>query len=79
MHEADPENLVVLLAGPISHTSTQYMDSVEIFNIALDLSTIYISHFSECLASFVNSCHFILECYNLFSGVKLSIRSFSFI
>ena len=25
------------------------------------------------------SCHSILECYNLFSGVKLSIRSFCFI
>ena len=24
-------------------------------------------------------CHSILECYNLFSGVKLSIRSFCFI
>ena len=25
------------------------------------------------------SCHSILECSNLFSGVKLSIRSFGFI
>ena len=25
------------------------------------------------------SCHFILECYNLFSGAKLRIRSFFFI
>ena len=25
------------------------------------------------------TCHSILECYNLFSGVKLSIRSFCFI
>ena len=25
------------------------------------------------------SCHSILECYNLVSGVKLSIRSFCFI
>ena len=25
------------------------------------------------------SCHSILECYNLFSGVKLSTRSFCFI
>ena len=59
----------MLLAGPISHTSTQYMDFVEIFNISLDLST-------GCWASFVYSCHSMLECYNLFSGVKLSIRSF---
>ena len=28
-----------VMAGPISHTSTQYMDFVEIFNISLDLST----------------------------------------
>ena len=25
------------------------------------------------------SCHSVVECYNLFSGVKLSIRSFCFI
>ena len=31
----------MLLAGPISHTSTQFMDFVEIFSISLDLSTIY--------------------------------------
>ena len=30
----------MLLAGSISHTSTQYMDLVEIFNISLGLSTI---------------------------------------
>ena len=28
----------MLLAGPIYHTSTQYIDFVEIFNILLDLS-----------------------------------------
>ena len=27
--------MVVLLAGPISYTGTQYMDFVEIFNISL--------------------------------------------
>ena len=26
----------MLLAGPVSHTSTQYIDFVEIFNISLD-------------------------------------------
>ena len=31
----------MLLAGPIPHTSIQYMDFVEIFNASLDLSTIY--------------------------------------
>ena len=37
--------LIKLLAGPISHTSTQYMDFVKIFNISLDLSSIYFAHF----------------------------------
>ena len=46
----------VLLARPISHTSTQCMDLVEIFNISLDLSTIYFVHFTGCWASFVYSC-----------------------
>ena len=70
------------------------MDFVETYNIELDLLTIYFSHFSGCWASFVYSCHSILEYYNLFkiwarlqkllsyllsSGVKLSIRSFCFI
>ena len=45
----------------------------------VDLPTIYLSYFSGCSAFFVYSCHSILECYNLFSGVKLSIRSPSFI
>ena len=31
----------MLLAGPVSHTSIQYMDFVEVFNVSLDLSTIY--------------------------------------
>ena len=38
----------LLLAGPISHTSTPCMDFVEIFNIVLDLSTTCFSHFSGC-------------------------------
>ena len=38
----------MLLAGPISHTSTQYIDYVEILNISLDLSAIYFAHFSGC-------------------------------
>ena len=41
-------NLVVLLAGPISHTSTRCMDFVEIFNIILDLSITCFSHLSGC-------------------------------
>ena len=42
----------MLLAGPISHISTQYTDFVEIFNISLDLSICF-AHFSGCSASFV--------------------------
>ena len=38
----------LLLAGPISHTSTRCMDFVEIFNIILDLSITCFSHFSGC-------------------------------
>ena len=63
--------MVKLLAGPISHTSTQYMDFVEIFNICVELLyAIYLAHFSACWVSFVYSCRSILDCYNLFSGVK---------
>ena len=69
----------MLLAGPIFHTNSQCMDFVEIFNISLDLSTIYFAHFCGSGASFGCSCHSIVECFNLFSGVKLSIRSFCFI
>ena len=36
----------MLLAGPISHTSSQYMDFIKIFNISLDLSTIHFAHFN---------------------------------
>ena len=74
-----PEHLVVLLAGPISHTGIQYIDFVKIFSVSLDLSTIEFVHFSGCRASFVYSYYSIPECYNLFSGVKLSVRSFCFI
>ena len=71
-----PEHLVVLLVGPISHTSTQYMDFVEIVNILLDLSTTCSSHFSGSWAPFVYSCYSIPICCNLLSEVKLSTRSF---
>ena len=65
--------------GPVCNITTQYTDFVEIFNILLDSSTIYFSHFSGYRTSFVYSCHSIPECYNLFSGVKLSIRWFCFL
>ena len=69
-------HLVVLLAGSISHTSIQYIDFVE--SAMLHFSTIYFSGLSGCRASFLSGCYSILECYNLFSGVKFSIRSFCF-
>ena len=68
----------MLLALPISHTSTQYTNIAD-FNISLDFSSIYFAHFSGCWTFFVYSCHSIIERYILFSGVKLSIRSFCFI
>ena len=66
----------MLLARLISHTGTQYIDFVDIFNISLALPAIYFAHFSVCGASSVYSYHSILECFNLLSGVKLRIRSF---
>ena len=69
----------MLLAGPVSHTGFQYIDFVEIFSVSLDLSTIYFALFSGCWASFLSGSCSILECCNLFSGLKLSIRSFCFI
>ena len=55
---------------------TQYILILSIFYISMDLSINYFAHFSGCWASFVCSCHSILECCVMFSGVKLSIRSF---
>ena len=37
----------MLLAGPISHTSTQYIDFVDFLH-SMDLSTNYFAHFSGC-------------------------------
>ena len=31
----------MLWTGPICHTNIQYMDFIKIFNVSLDLSTIY--------------------------------------
>ena len=76
----NPEHLVMFLAGPISHTSTQYMDFVEIFNISLDLSTIYIAHFSGCWASFVYSSRYPRIVWPVFwSQVEHKIVSFYFV
>ena len=38
----------MLLVGPVSHTTIQHMDFVEIFNVSFDLSTHYFVRFSGC-------------------------------
>ena len=65
----------MLLAGPISHTSTQYIDFADFLHFNGSVYQIF-AHFSGCWASFMCSCHSILECCVMFSGVKLSTRSF---
>ena len=58
----------MLLAGPISHTSTRCMDFVEIFNIILDLSITCFSHFS-LLFSLLFFC--LLLVFLVLVGVEL--------
>ena len=63
------------VVGLISHTSKQQMEFAEIFNLSSDSSYINFARFNGCGASLVSSWYSALECYSLFSGVKLSIRS----
>ena len=65
----------MLLAGPISHTSTQYIDFVDFFTfqwICLAIILLILVGVELPLRVVVT----ILECCVTFSGVKLSIRSF---
>ena len=65
----------MLLAGPISHTSTQYIDFVHFFTfqwICLPIILLILVGVELPLRVVVT----ILECCVTFSGVKLSIRSF---
>ena len=67
----------MLLAGPISHTSTQYIDFVDFFFftfqwICLPIILLILVGVELPLHVVVT----ILECCVTFSGVKLSIRSF---
>ena len=65
----------MLLTGPISHTSTQYIDFVDFlhFNwICLPIILLILVGVELLLHVVVT----ILECCVTFSGVKLSIRSF---
>ena len=65
----------MLLAGPISHTSTQYIDFVDFlhFNGSVYQLILLILVGVELPLRVVVT---ILECCVTFSGVKLSIRSF---
>ena len=40
----------MLLTGPVSHISTEYMDFVKALNISQDLSTIYFVDFKGMLS-----------------------------
>ena len=65
----------MLLAGPISHTSTQYILVLPIFTfqwICLPIILLILVGVELPLHVVV----IILECCVMFSGVKLSIRSF---
>ena len=65
----------MLLAGPISHTSTQYIDFVDFVTfqwICLPIILLILVGAELPLRVVVT----ILECCVTFSGVKLSIRSF---
>ena len=65
----------MLLAGPISYTSTQYIDFVDFFTfqwICLSIILLILVGAELPLRVVVT----ILECCVMFSGVKLSIRSF---
>ena len=71
--------LVVLLAGSISHTSLSAWISSNIFNVSLVCLLFILPVLVGvgrllCLVVAV-----ILECYKLFSGVRLRIRSCCFI
>ena len=65
----------MLLAGPVSHTSTQYLDFVDFLHFS---GSVY-QLFCSILVGVELPLHVvvtILECCVTFSGVKLSIRSF---
>ena len=69
----------MLSAGPVSHTSINYIYFVEIFNVSLELSDIYLLVLVGVEVHLCAAVTSIPECYDLFSGVKLSTRSCCFI
>ena len=64
----------MLLAGPISHSSTQYIDFVDFLHFNGSVYQLFCSFVGVELPLRVVVT--ILECCVTFSGVKLSIRSF---
>ena len=66
----------MLLTGPNPHISIQYMDYVEIFNVPLDLSAIYLL---VLVGVELPLCVAVTPCCNLLSGAELSIRLFCII
>ena len=67
----------MLLAGPISHTSTQYINFVRFFTFYWIRQPFILLILVVVELPFVCDCHSILECCVVFSGVKLNIRSFN--
>ena len=71
----NPEHLVVLLAGPISHTSTQDVDFVDFLHFNGSVYQLF-CFFLVGVELPLHVVVTILECCVTFSGVKLSIRLF---
>ena len=69
-------HMVVLLAGPISHTSIQYIDFVDIFNVLSGFDLLLLLGFKLLLCIVVT---LVQNATKLLSGVKLSIRWFCLI
>ena len=66
----------MLLAGPISHTSTQYIDFVDVLHFNGSVYQLFCSFLIVGVELPLRVVVTILECCVTFSGAKLSIRSF---
>ena len=66
----------MLLAGPIPHTSTQYIDFVDFLHFNGSVYQLFCSFLIVGVELPLRVVVTILECCVTFSGVKLSIRSF---
>ena len=84
MHETEltqtKENLVVQLDGPISYTSIHVATAYSVhglhrkFQYFTEFVFYLFTRFSGYWAFFLCSCYSILQCFNLFSGVELSVQ-----